>query len=59
VKRREFVRELESAGCVLHRHGARHDLYLNPQTGRKAPVPRHSEVRDSLCNLIRKHLGLG
>ncbi|MCD4726308.1 MAG: type II toxin-antitoxin system HicA family toxin [Pirellulales bacterium] len=58
MKRRDFVRKLESAGCLLHRHGGRHDIYLNPRTGRKAPVPRHSELRDSLCRLIRRQLGL-
>jgi hypothetical protein len=49
---------LRKAGCILHRHGGRHDLYLNPATGRKAPVPRHTEIKDSLCRLIRQQLGL-
>jgi predicted RNase H-like HicB family nuclease len=26
--------------------------------GRKAPVPRHAEIKDSLCRLIRLQLGL-
>ena len=58
MKRKQLVRELEQAGCVLHRHGARHDIYRNPINGRKAPVPRHSEIRDSLYRLIRKQLGI-
>jgi mRNA interferase HicA len=58
MKRKEFICELEKSGCVLHRHGARHDIYLNPATGQKSPVPRHTEVKDSLCRLIRKQLGL-
>ena len=36
----------------------KHDLYLNPKTGKKAPIPRHQEIRDSLCALIRNQLGL-
>lgn len=24
MKRKEFIRELEQSGCVLHRHGSRH-----------------------------------
>jgi hypothetical protein len=44
---------------VLKRHGARHDLFLNPRNGRLAPVPRHQEIRDSLCVLIRRQLGIG
>ena len=58
MKRRQFVRELENAGCELLRHGGGHDIYRNPTTGRQAPVPRHTEIADSLCRLIRKQLGL-
>ncbi len=58
MKRKEFIRELENSGCVLHRHGSRHDIYINPLTGQKSPIPRHAEVKNSLCRLIRKQLGL-
>lgn len=58
MKRRAFLKELTKEGCKLHRHGGRHDLYINPANGRKAPVPRHSELRDSMCRLIRQQLGL-
>jgi hypothetical protein len=56
MKRAAFLRELAQKGCVLHRRGGRHDLYLNRGNGRKAPVPRHSEIRESLCRVIRKQL---
>ncbi|MBE9169263.1 type II toxin-antitoxin system HicA family toxin [Pleurocapsales cyanobacterium LEGE 06147] len=56
MKRQEFIRELEQAGCVLHRHGAKHDIYRNPINGKKAPVPRQTELKNSLCQLIRKQL---
>jgi len=58
MKREEFIRELTQAGCVLHRHGGKHDIYRNPANGRRAPVPRHREIGDSLCRLIRRQLGL-
>lgn len=58
MKRSSFLRELTNAGCVLHRHGKKHDLYLNPATGQKSPVPRHTEIKNTLCDLIRKQLGL-
>jgi hypothetical protein len=58
LKRRAFLKELRKAGCTLQRHGGRHDLYLNPANGRKAPVPRHNEIKDSLCRLIRRQLDL-
>jgi len=59
VKRQALVRELEAAGCVLHRHGKRQDIYRNPGNGRQAPVPRHREIADTLCTLIRRQLGRG
>ncbi len=58
MKRQALIRELEQAGCVLHRHGKRHDIYRNPANGRQAPVPRHREIPQTLCELIRKQLGL-
>lgn len=58
MKRKEFVRRLVRDGCVLHRPGGRHDIYMNPNTGRKQPVPRHNEIDDTLARHIRKHLGL-
>jgi len=58
VKRREFEKELAKAGCYLKRHGSNHDIYIYPQNGKKAPVPRHTEIKDSLCKLIRKQLGI-
>jgi hypothetical protein len=58
LRRKAFLRELRLAGCSLDRHGKKHDLYLNAVNGRKAPVPRHTEIKDSLCDLIRRQLGL-
>ena len=52
MKRQEFIKELTAAGCYLKRHGANHDIYVNQKNGRKAPVPRHSEIKDSFCILI-------
>jgi len=59
VKRSELVQELIRAGCILQRHGSRHDVYLNPATGQRQPVPRHQEVDDALAKHIKKYLGLG
>lgn len=58
MKRRALIKELTAGGCILVRHGKKHDVYRNPRTGHKAPVPRHREIADSLCKLIRKQLGL-
>jgi mRNA interferase HicA len=56
MKRSELIRQLEQTECVLSRHGARHDIYMNPATGQKQPVPRHSEIDDVLAKHIKKHL---
>ena len=58
MKRSDLVRELVEEGCYLRRHGRKHDIYINPKNGKKAPIPRHPEIKDSLCELIRKQLGL-
>jgi hypothetical protein len=41
---------------VLVRHGARHDLYRNPNTGKTQPVPRHDEIDENLARHIVKVL---
>ena len=58
MKRRQFIRQLIKERCVLLRHGARHDIYLNPETGQRQPVPRHSEIDEKLVGHIKKQLGL-
>ncbi|MCX6864659.1 MAG: type II toxin-antitoxin system HicA family toxin [Verrucomicrobia bacterium] len=58
MKRRDLVRRLTAAGCMLLRPGGRHDIYLNPATGKKQPVPRHTEVDDNLARHIRRVLGV-
>ncbi|MEA2081557.1 MAG: type II toxin-antitoxin system HicA family toxin [Elusimicrobiota bacterium] len=56
MKRNAFIKKLVGKGCYLRRHGMRHDIYANAVTGRKAPVPRHIEIKDTLCRMIRKQL---
>ncbi len=58
MKRRALVRRLTAAGCLLLRAGARHDLYLNPVTGKQQPVPRHTEVDEHLARHICRVLGV-
>ena len=58
MKRKELVKELESKGCILLRHGSNHDIYENPANGKRAPVPRHNEIKDYLVKKIRKELDI-
>ena len=56
MKRKDLIRILEEIGCVLLRHGGRHDWYQNPETGISQPVPRHTEIQESLAKHIIKML---
>jgi mRNA interferase HicA len=57
MKRVDLIKKIESLGCVLIRHGAKHDWYQNPDTKISQPVPRHREIIDSLAKYILKKLG--
>ncbi len=58
MKRNMLIKELVKEGCYLRRHGKKHDIYVNPKNGKKAPIPRHSQIKESLCKLIRWQLGI-
>lgn len=58
MKRAELIRFLEKNACELLRHGGRHDIWHNPATGQKQPVPRHREIDDQLARHIIKYLGI-
>lgn len=52
MKRRDLIRHPESHGCPLKREGGSHPIYWNPATGRREPVPRHTEIPDLLVRRI-------
>ncbi len=56
MKRKDLIKKITSVGCVLLRHGNRHDLYSNPKTGKKQPVPRHNDIDETLAKHIIKEL---
>jgi predicted RNA binding protein YcfA (HicA-like mRNA interferase family) len=56
MKRLDLIRALEAAGCVLVRHGGKHDWYRNPATGVSQPVPRHHEIKEPLARHIIRTL---
>lgn len=57
MKRGDLVKRIEGQGCVLIRHGAKHDWYRNPRTGVSQPVPRHREIKDHFARHSLKLLG--
>ena len=56
MKHFELIRTIEGFGCVLIRHGAKHDWYTNKTTGVSQPVPRHREIKDHLARRIMRLL---
>ncbi len=58
MKRKDLVKRLLDMGCVLTRHGRKHDWYTNPVTRTSQPVPRHTEIRDLLARKICRDLGI-
>jgi len=55
MKRRDLIKQIEGLGCVLIRHGGRHDWYQNPVTKDCQPIPRHREIKEGLAkNIIKK-----
>ena len=57
MKRNEFLKILARHGVTFFRHGGGHDIYINEKTGKKAAVPRHSEVGNKMAKAILKELG--
>ena len=58
MKRRDLRRFITKQGGVLLRSGGGHDAYLNPKTGSKQPIPRHSEIDEHLARHILRYLDL-
>ena len=56
MKRIDLLRTIEGFGCVLVRHGGKHDWYRNPTTGASQPIPRHREIKEGLARHIIKAL---
>jgi mRNA interferase HicA len=56
MKRKELIKRITAVGCVLVRHGNRHDLYKNPKTGKRQPIPRHVEMDEDLARHIIREL---
>jgi len=56
MKRKTLIKKISSMGCIFVRHGSNHDLYKNPATGNKQPVPRHHEIDEHLARHIIREL---
>lgn len=59
MKRIDLIRAIEELGCLLIRHGGKHDWYQHPTTGVSQPVPRHREIKENLAKSILRRLTAG
>ena len=57
MKRKDLINKIEGMGCILIRHGGKHDWYQNIKTKISQPVPRHKEINENLAKHIIKMLG--
>ena len=60
MKASELTRLARKYGCRIERHGAEHDIWINPKTGKTARIPRHQskEVATGTAHKIIRDLGL-
>ncbi len=58
MKRRELEKHLKAHGCYLHHAGSNHDIWVNPETGAKQPIPRHNELKTPLGKDVCRKLGV-
>ena len=58
MKTKQFVKEIEAAGCRFVRHGGNHDLWYSPLTGNMGAIPRHDaqEMPKGLERKLRRVL---
>jgi hypothetical protein len=56
MKRTDLLRHLRRTGCVFHREGSRHSIWLNLANQKIAAVPRHNEIKDLTARKICKEL---
>ncbi|MCL2356665.1 MAG: type II toxin-antitoxin system HicA family toxin [Defluviitaleaceae bacterium] len=60
MKASELTRKAKKQGCRIKRHGAEHDIWINPKTGKTARIPRHpgKEIATGTAHSIIKDLDL-
>ena len=56
MKRADLLKQISTKGAVFVRHGANHDLYIQPKNGNVEPIPRHKEIKEFIAKRIIKNL---
>lgn len=59
MKRSELLKILKKNGCKYIEHGANHDIFYSPKTGKKFPVWRHNkDIPPGTAKAIFKQAGI-
>ncbi len=58
MKRRDLLSHLIREGCVLHREGSKHSVFLNSENGHMATVPRHRAIETLLARKICRQMDI-
>ncbi len=58
MKRRDLIAHLARQGCRFLREGGRHSVWVNPTTGHKEAIPRHTEIDRFLARKICRMLSV-
>jgi hypothetical protein len=56
MKKSELLQKLNRQGAIFSRHGAKHDIYMQPNTNKEAAIPRHDEINEYTAKAILKKL---
>jgi predicted RNA binding protein YcfA (HicA-like mRNA interferase family) len=56
VKRNDFINILKDKGVVFFKHGSKHDIFIHKDTGKKIPIPRHVEIKNTTVSEILKEI---
>jgi len=56
MKLADLERHLREQGCVFHREGGAHTIWLNPTKRKISSVPRHREIKEGTVRAICKQL---
>ena len=56
MKRGALLKILKDQGCIFIKHGKKHDQYMQPLTGKKDQIPRHSDIAEETAKSIIKNL---
>jgi hypothetical protein len=58
MSRQQLEQHLRAKGCILHHHGAIHDIWVNPENLAQSPVLRHKEIKRGTVRGICRILGI-